>query len=185
MLTGKRVHLRLLEKGDLEKRVEWINDEDNIRTLLFDWPTSLAKTEAWFAKVVTDPTRVHFSFIDNQTNCLIGMTGMLNIDQKNQNAQIYLTIGDKSRRGERLPAEVHSMTLTYAFSELNLVKVYAYTLPANESARRIFTALGFTLDGVLRQHVYCRGIQQDLYVQSILREEWKQREINIPESESA
>lgn len=174
MLINARVYLRLLEKKDLPYRVEWINDAENIQNLLFDWPTSLAKTEKWFSNIVMDSTRVNFSIIDRKTDTLIGMTGLLNIDTKNRIAQLYITIGNKSYRGKKLPDEIIPLVLGYGFGELGLVKIYLYTLPNNEYGRRVYERNGFQADGVLRQHVFCRGKHQDLHVHSILKSEWAQ-----------
>lgn len=175
MLKGEHVYLRLLEKQDLTARVEWINDEENIQTLLFDWPTSVSKTEKWFGNVVMDVNKLHLSIVDKETNELIGMTGLLNIDRVNHHAQLYITIGNKKYRGRHLPDEVIPLVQEYGFRELELKKIYLYTLPNNARGRHVYERNGFQLDGVLRQHVYCRGQQQDLFVHSILKQDWEER----------
>ena len=175
MLKGKRCYLRLLSQADLPSRVEWINDEDNIRTLLFDWPTSLEKTTKWYQNTLFDNTKLNLSIVDIETDTLIGMTGLLNIDRVNHIAQLYITIGNKDYRGQRLPDEVIPLVLEYGFTELELKKIYLYTLPNNERGRHVYERNGFQLDGILRRQVYCRGEQQDLYVHSILKEEFEKR----------
>ena len=175
MLKGKTIYLRLLSQADLKDRVEWINDEENIQTLLFDWPTSYEKTLKWYNNVLFDSAKLHFSIVDRETDELIGMTGLLNIDRINHHAQLYITIGNRKYRGRRLPDEVIPLVLQYGFSELELKKIYLYTLPANERGRHVYERNGFRLDGILRQQVYCRGQQQDLYVHSILKTEFEER----------
>ncbi len=175
MLKGKTVYLRLLGQDDLKDRVAWINDEENIQTLLFDWPTSYEKTMKWFSNVVFDSTKLNLSIVDKETNELVGMTGLLNIDRINHHAQLYITIGNRNYRGRRLPDEVIPLVLEYGFTELELKKIYLYTLPNNERARHVYERNGFRHDGILRQQVYCRGKQQDLYVHSILKSEFEGR----------
>ena len=175
MLKGETIYLRLLSQDDLKDRVSWINDKENIQTLLFDWPTSIEKTQKWFSNVVFDNTKLNLSIVDKETNELIGMTGLLNIDRINHHAQLYITIGNKTYRNKRLPDEVIPLVLEYGFTELELKKIYLYTLPNNDRARHVYERNGFQLDGILRQQVYCRGKQQDLYVQSILKSEYEDR----------
>ncbi len=173
MLKGKTVYLRLLSQDDLKDRVSWINDEENVQTLLFDWPTSYEKTLKWYNNAIMDSSRLHFSIVDTETSELIGMTGLLNIDRINHHAQFYITIGNKKYRGKRLPDEAIPLVLEYGFSELELKKVYLYTLPNNERGRHVYERNGFKQDGILRQQVFCRGKQQDLYVHSILKTEFE------------
>ena len=175
MLKGKTVFLRLLGQEDLKDRVSWINDEENIQTLLFEWPTSIEKTQKWFGNAVLDSSKLHLSIIDIETNELIGMTGLLNIDRINHHAQLYITIGNKKYRNQHLPDEVIPLVLEYGFTELELKKIYLYTLPNNERGRHVYERNGFKQDGILRQQVYCRGKQQDLYVHSILKNEFEER----------
>lgn len=175
MLKGKTVYLRLLSQEDLKDRVTWINDEENIQTLLFDWPTSIDKTQKWFSNVVFDNSKMNLSIVDIATDELIGMTGLLNIDRINHHAQFYITIGNKKFRGRHLPDEVIPLVLEYGFTELELKKIYLYTLPNNERGRHVYERNGFKRDGILRQQVYCRGKQQDLYVHSILKNEFEER----------
>lgn len=171
-LKSENIYLRLLEKEDLKSRVDWINDEENIQTLLFDWPTSFAKTEKWFANTVMDPTKMHFSIVDIKNDVLVGMIGLLNIDRNNHHAQLYITIGNKQYRGKHIPDEVIPLMLEYGFRELDLSKIYLYTLPNNDRGRHVYERNGFQLDGILRKQVYCRGKQQDLFVHSILKDEF-------------
>ena len=175
MLKGKTVYLRLLGQEDLKDRVSWINDEENIQTLLFDWPTSIEKTQKWFSNVVFDNSKLNLSIVDIETDELVGMTGLLNIDRINHHAQLYITIGNKKYRGKHLPDEVIPLVLEYGFTELELKKIYLYTLPNNERGRHVYERNGFKQDGILRQQVYCRGKQQDLYVHSILKSEFEVR----------
>lgn len=175
MLKGKTVYLRLLSQDDLRDRVSWINDEENIQTLLFDWPTSYEKTLKWYNNVIFDNTKLNFSIVDKETDELIGMTGLLNIDRINHHAQIYMTIGNKKYRGRHVPDEVFPLVYEYGFTELELKKIYGYTLPNNDRVRHVAERNGLRFDGILRQHVYCRGKQQDLYVSSILKNEFEER----------
>ena len=115
------------------------------------------------------------SVVDTKTDELIGMTGLLNIDRINHHAQLYITIGNKKYRGKHLPDEIIPLVLEYGFSELKLKRIYLYTLPNNERGRYVYERNGLKLNGVLRQHVYCRGKQQDLYVHSILKTEFEGR----------
>jgi RimJ/RimL family protein N-acetyltransferase len=172
MLKSDRIYLRPLEKTDLQARVNWVNDEEIRRTLMFDWPLSLSKTEKWFQNQLMDDTKRNFSIIDRETDRLIGMTGLIDISIRHSRAQFYLTIGDKDYWGKRIPDESIPLILEYAFLELGLNRVYLYTIDDNEKARKVYLRNGFQPEGTLREHYFCVGRLQDLHVYSIIRSHW-------------
>ena len=173
-LTSTRIYLRGLEEEDLKLRPKWFNDPEINKTLLMDYPVSYATTLAWFKRIVSEQhhTRLDLSICEKETNRVIGMTGLLQIDRRNMNAQFYMTIGEKEYWGQHIPGEVIPMVLNYAFINLNLNKVYLWTITANKHARSVYEGYGFIQEALMEQHFYCRGGLQDIYQHRILREEW-------------
>lgn len=172
MYKNNDVIIKLIEKEDLEMRVKWINDPEIRSFLMFDWPTSKAKTEKWFNNQLLDDTKKNFTIFTEPNNKPIGMTGLIDINIKNRRAQFYLTIGEKEYWGKKIPDITIPMVLRYGFLELDLNKIYLYTLNNNERARRVYLRNGFKPEGVLKQHYYCVGNYQDLHMYGILREEY-------------
>lgn len=172
MIAGDIVSIRLLEKEDLSQRVRWLNDPAIYMTLLSDYPVSKARTLSWFDKNATDHTKKHFSIVDNSSGDLIGMTGFLQISQKNHHAQMYVTIGEKEYRGKGLARQVIQLLLRHGFSEMGLAKIFLWTLPNNQHARNIYEKIGFRKEGEFSEHVFCRGAQQNLIQHGITRSEF-------------
>ncbi len=172
MLNGERIFLRLIEREDLKKRVEWVNNPEIRQTLMFDWPLSLAKTEKWFQDQLINDTKRNFSIVYKENKELIGMTGLLDINIRHLRAQFYLTIGETSYHGKRLPDEIIPLVLEYGFIELGLNRIYLYTLNNNEKARQVYIRNGFELEGTLRSHYFCVGEYQDLQVMSVIKKDW-------------
>jgi diamine N-acetyltransferase len=177
MLLAERIYLRLLEKEDLKDRVSWFNNPDINKYLVSDYPVSLSKTEAWFQKSLFDQTKVNFSIVCRKTDELIGMTGLLQIDRKNSHAQMYITIGNQKFRGMKLPDEIIPTLLEYAFFELNLNKVYLWTIPINERGRKVYERNGFIKEAEMSDHLYCRGRYQMLIQHRILKSEFIKRDM--------
>ncbi|HPQ35352.1 MAG TPA: GNAT family protein [Tenuifilaceae bacterium] len=172
MLQGKTIFLRLIEREDLAKRVEWVNNPTTRQTLMFDWPLSIAKTEKWFQDQLMNDSKKNFSIIYKPNNSLIGMTGLIDINIRHLRAQFYLTIGENEYQGKRLPDEIIPLVLEYGFIELGLNRIYLYTLNNNEKARKVYERNGFVFEGTLRSHYFCVGDYQDLQVMSILKKDW-------------
>jgi len=172
MFDGEQIYLRPLEREDLPLRVKWINDPEIRRTLPFDYPVSLAKTEAWFAKALMDPTKRNFSIVERASGRVIGMAGLIEIEHKHQRAEFYVTIGEKEFWGRGIADEVIAILLHYGFTELNLHKVHLKTLSNNDRARRVYERNGFVQEGLLRAHFFHSGRFLDRYQYGILKSEW-------------
>jgi RimJ/RimL family protein N-acetyltransferase len=175
-LKGDRISLVLLEKEHLAKRAEYLNDPKVQKTLNFDFPTSLAKTEAWFSKNVLNANRVDFSFQSIDTGDVIGFGGLININQKARKAELYIFIGDKACWGKGFGRDGYKLLVNYGFAELGLDRVYLYQLAENSRAIKATEALGWYTEGLLRKDVWSHGELKDQYILSILRSEWENAE---------
>jgi RimJ/RimL family protein N-acetyltransferase len=172
-LHGKRISLQLLERDHLKKRVEFLNDSVVQKTLNFDYPTSLAKTEAWFSKNILASNRVDFAFIRNEDSEVVGFGGFININSKARKAELYIFIGNKSCWGKGFGRDGYKLLVNYGFAELGLERIYLYQLAENERAVRATSALGWKTEGLLRKDIWSHGELKDQYVLSILRDEWE------------
>jgi len=172
-LRGRRIALQLVERDHLKKRVEFLNDPDVQKTLNFDFPTSLAKTEAWFSKNVLASNRVDFAIVKNEGEVVIGFGGFININAKARKAELYIFIGDKSCWGKGFGRDGYKLLVNYGFAELGLERIYLYQLADNERAVKATAALGWKTEGLLRKDIWSHGELKDQFLLSILREEWE------------
>ncbi|MGA5363938.1 GNAT family N-acetyltransferase [Streptomyces purpurascens] len=62
---------------------------------------------------------------------------------------------------------------TYAFTELGLHRISAAIGPENTASIAVMEKLGFTREGVLRDHVFTNGAWRDSVLYSILEHEWQ------------
>ncbi|QUH18591.1 GNAT family N-acetyltransferase [Alkaliphilus sp. B6464] len=179
VLLGKSIYLKLVEREDLSKRVDWLNDTDIQRTLNYDYPTSIAKTEKWFDKVISDSHRRDFSVFLIEDNQYIGFCGLIDISYPVGKAELYITIGEKDTWGNGYGTEVYDVLMKYGFEELGLNKIYIHYLTYNQGTQKIMQKIGWQLEGLLRQDIYSHGKVADRYIASILKKDWaKKNEIS-------
>jgi len=173
MLSGNKIYFRSIEREDLVKRVEWINDPVVQATLHYDYPISLARTQKWFDNIVLDRSRVDFSIFILEPDEYIGFCGFLNIDRLVRKAELYMTIGNRTHWGKGFGSEAYKLLTNYGFLELGLNRIYGYQDIDNHAAFHIKEKLGWKREGILRQDLFAHGRICDRNVMSILREEWK------------
>ena len=65
----------------------------------------------------------------------------------------------------------------YLFLSKNIVRIQAGTHVENKASQKILERSGFKREGLVRKEMFVRGKWTDIYLYSILREEWKEPKI--------
>jgi RimJ/RimL family protein N-acetyltransferase len=180
MISGKRIRLRALEKSDLPAAVAWLNDPEVTENLLRDTPLSMDVEEKWYQDMLQRPAEEHVLaiewMVDNDWQ-FIGTTGLHHVDWKNRIGEFGIMIGDKNQWGKGLGYDATVLMLRFAFHYLNLNKVFLYAIETNTRGIRVYEKAGFIHEGRLRQDIHKNGRYLDVFVMSVLRDEWKDIEI--------
>ncbi|MEK7567027.1 MAG: GNAT family protein, partial [Patescibacteria group bacterium] len=92
----------------------------------------------------------------------IGTAGLHEIDWKNKNARIGITIFNEKFHGQGYAREIISLLQEQAFNWLCLKKVFMNFRPNNEKMRRIAAVLGYREVGILKSEYFWRGEWLDL-----------------------
>ncbi len=170
--------VRRLEFEDLSARTLWFNDSEVYGQMSVDFPCSVADTQHWFLSNRLNPKRRDFCFLiegQDKSNELAAMGGLTDIEPHHMHAELYIVV-KPSLIGRGYGQKAILWLCNYGFIELGLMRIYLHTLEGNARARSLYECLGFTVEGVLRQHVHHRGRFENRYVQSLLRHEWKNKE---------
>lgn len=175
ILKGSRIILVPLEKRHLSKRAEFINDPAVQATLNFDYPTSIAKTEAWFSKNLLVSNRMDFA-IESLSGDVIGFGGYININKVVRKAELYIFIG-KAHWIKGYGREAYKLITNYGFIELGFNRVYGYQLGNNDKALNSVKRIGWSVEGFLRDDIYSHGEVKGRSVVAILRDEWAENPI--------
>ena len=171
MLEGKTVNLRIVEKEDLPLLSEWFNSPDftgiynplvaqkSKRDIEKDYE-KLGSEKAWFLITKKDETRIGYMGM--------GLVGP------------YWEIGYvliPNERGKGYCTEAVQIVSDYLFMSKDIVRIQATTHMENVASQKILEKAGFQREGRIRKGMFAWGSWVDLYLYSILREEWKEPKI--------
>ena len=172
MIKGDRIYLRLMEMADVPYKVSWINDDEVRESLNFTFPISIISTEQWLRNVCQKADRKDFIVCDlNDTP--FGYAGLLNIDLNNKKAQSYMGIGRKDYWRKGYGYEIKLTLLKYAFSSLNLNKVYSFHHEDNYAMININKKLGGHIEGILREDIVLpNNVIKNNVIMSVLRKDF-------------
>lgn len=182
IIYGERIRLRAVERDDLKKYHEWLNDPEVTRGLALYLPLSMVDEENWFdAMTKRDPNEKPFAIEikKRKTWKLIGNCGFHNIEAQNRCGEVGIVIGDKTEWNKGYGAEAMTLLQRHGFETLNLNRVYLRVYADNVRAVRAYEHAGFVLEGRLRQAHYKYGKYEDVLLMGVLRSEWNIRQKKI------
>lgn len=179
MICGKRIRFRAIERSDLARCQEWLNDPEVLEGLAHIVPLSSLDEEHWFEGAMQRgkeerPLAIEVQEGDDWRH--VGNIGFLNLEWTPRAAELGIFIGDKSLWNKGYGTEAVELLLEHGFQTLNLNRIYLHVFANNLRARRSYEKVGFVLEGTLRQAVYRHGQYIDLLVMSVLRAEWTARQ---------
>lgn len=101
---------------------------------------------------------------------IAGYAGLNNIDMDRGQAELRFWVGrGVARRSDAV--EWAMATVEFAWTELNLRRVYALQLSRHPLAGRVLAAVGMQPEGLVRKRVYKGGLVEDLLCWGIARSE--------------
>lgn len=118
------------------------------------------------------PSNQYFIIKAKGTTTKVGLARITDIDYLNNNAAIGLDIFSSHRR-QGWGATSFPVIVKYAFEELGMNHLWLCVLDTNEAAEKIYLQAGFSVEGVLRNHIFRPDGYHDYIVMGLLREEWE------------
>jgi RimJ/RimL family protein N-acetyltransferase len=168
LLEGKLVNLRTAEKDDASLIARWWSDQK-------------------YLGEYQDPIKVPKDRIEK--NLLEGKTFFFIIEKKNGSKIGHVTGGKRGRsieigfalvpneRGKGYGKEAIQIMVDYLFLSKDIVRIQSSTDTRNLASHKVLEKVGFIKEGTMRKTHYAKGEYKDLFLYSILREEWKEPKI--------
>ena len=164
MIVHGQVFLRPAERDDLPLFVRWFDDARTSRTLSAVAPMSLAMEEDWFERTVANQGRdgYHFVICRLEDDRPIGTIGLFELDLRNGNAGLGISIGDPEDTGRGYGTDAMRALVGWAFDMLRLERIWLDVYAFNPRARVVYERLGFVHEGTLRHGAFRFGEHVDL-----------------------
>lgn len=158
ILTGNKVSLRPIERGDLEKLNQWKNDEAVYQNLGGGFmPVSIHIQEKWMDSLMDTTGNNKRFMIETHEGEAIGMIGLYSINWIHRTCELGIFIGEKEQQGKGYGKEAYQLLERFAESYLNLRKIKAFVVADNASATKMYDRLGFRKAGELLKERYING----------------------------
>ena len=98
----------------------------------------------------------------------IGQVGLLDRNDGNKNAELYIVIGEANFRGKGLGKEALKFIRDYAFNDLKLHRIQCHVHADNIRAVKLYEKFGFKHEGLLKENIFHNGKYTDELVMALL-----------------
>ncbi|WP_167578557.1 GNAT family N-acetyltransferase [Jeotgalibacillus proteolyticus] len=173
LLENENIKLGPVLEDEFEKIAGWYWHESLVRRLdasPYRFRTAEELKKWWLEK---DDAARRFGIRLNDTNALIGFVEIDGILWNHRNAWVSIAIGESAEWGKGYGKEAMECCIRYAFLELNLHRLQLTVFSYNESAIRLYAALGFVKEGAHREFIERNGKKYDMLLYGLLRSEWQ------------
>ncbi len=173
-LQTERLRLRPFVSDDAETIARLVGASDIAATTIsIPHSYSLSAAKTWIASLphlYRTGSAVHFAVCLLESKELIGSFALREINVKYANAELEFWIGhDWQRQGYAL--EALQEIVQFAFSQLELHRIYACYLATDQVSAQFLTKQGFVQEGILRDAVLGEGGYQDVAMAAVIAEE--------------
>jgi len=169
------VVLRPLEVSDIDTLYAWSVDIE--LNVLAGWgrPRSRDAFHEKHERRIREPEDDLVVLGVEREGRLAGYAQLALIDRVERRAAVAIVLGDKATWGRGVGRTALRILADYAFTALNLERLYAEVYGFNLRSQRLMERVGFRREGVLRQHETHNGARQDVHIFGLLKAESYQR----------
>lgn len=169
--------MRELERKDIKSINRWRNDPELIAYLGAPFRfINMDVDVEWFETYMKNRANiVRCAIVRQDEDEILGLVTLSAIDFLNQSAELHIMIGSKLEQNSGAGTFAIRKMLDHAFYNLNLQRVELLVLVDNKRAQHVYEKCGFQREGMKRQSTYKHGKFHDMYIYSILRQEYINR----------
>ena len=164
--------LRPLEREDLR----FVHELDNNETVMHYWFEE--PYEAFVELADLYDRHIHDQserrFIAETAGERVGLVELVEINHIHRRAEFQIIIAP-AHQGKGYATAATRLAMDYAFTVLNLYKLYLIVDCANERAVKVYAKLGFTEEGRLREEFFVDGEYRDVLRMAMFQPEYLRR----------
>lgn len=161
---------RLLEKRDLLKRVEIMNNPLVYNTMHYSIPITIERTLQWFEDNKNNDTRRDFVLENNGE--IVAMNGLTGRDSVINKVETYSFV-DPLQQGKGFGSIALLLQAGYAFDRWDIQKIWCFSDEDNIASHTIHRKVGFVKEGELRREVMKNGCFISRFYFGMLRDDFR------------
>ncbi len=177
VLEGASVRLEPLEaQWHTEPLWQAIEGHDDLWTYLGEGPfTEEAAFRKQLEKEEASKDPLYFAIVDQATDRCVGRCALMRIEPADRVIEVGNVLFSPLLQRTRMATEAMFLLARHIFDDLGYRRYEWKCHSFNEPSRRAAIRLGFTYEGIFRQHKIIKGRNRDTAWYSMLDSEWPAR----------
>lgn len=176
LIVDDIIALELIDHRHAEELNQLVNINRQHLRVWLPWVDHMRSIEDFKKYIISSKQRYanqsEMGYVIMAEQIMIGRVGMYNIDLTNKSASIGYWL-DKQCLGKGIITRCCKAIIKDGFSRLQLNRIEIRAALENYKSQAIPERLGFRREGIIRQGEFVNSQFVDLYVYSILKEEWE------------
>lgn len=161
--------LREMDESHLEIILTWRNQDFVRKVMYHDEIIPLEDHRQWFQRTLNDKAKVvKILYFDHVPLGLV----QFHSDEKNRRCEWGFYIGEE-KRPKGMGKVLGLLGLDFAFNNLGVRKVCGEVLSHNPKSIQFHQAMGFQIEGKLKEHLEKNGEYLDIYLFALFSDQWK------------
>lgn len=171
ILETERTILRKITREDENDMFEYCSDEE------------VAKYTTWYEHKEIEDTRVFIHMVldqyhhqqvapwgieDKLSGKLIGTCGFVYWNTNHSRAELGYALS-RTYWGKGYMSEVVKKMIEFGFTKMELVRIEARCHLENIGSWRVMEKAGMQFEGILRKHLFAKGVHEDVKMYSIIK----------------
>lgn len=174
VLETKRLILRKVTKEDANSILDYLSDEEVMKYYGLEPFKSIndALDEiSWYQSIHNNKTGIRWGITLKEQGIVVGSCGFHNSVSQHFRTEIGFEL-NKEQWGKGVAVEAVEAIINYGFEHMNFQRIEALIEPPNLSSQKLVEKLGFIREGLLRNYEFTRDKFDDLYMYSLLRQDY-------------
>lgn len=181
MIIHEDIGIRPVERRDIEALRHIRNDQTTAKQLTDAQLISPAAQQAWFEGLATARDRAFYTVVKLDRDAalpivseadVIGLVRTSDIDKTNRSICMGADVA-LAWRGKGYGTQIYRAFMRYLFNDLAYHRVWLLVLDTNTVGQRLYTNVGFRVEGVHRKAIWRDGAWHDYVVMGILDDEYR------------
>jgi [ribosomal protein S5]-alanine N-acetyltransferase len=174
VLETERLALRKITKDDANSILKYLSNEEVMKYYGLEPFKSIndALDEiSWYESIQSSKSGIRWGITLKEQGVVIGSCGFHNMVSNHFRTEIGFELS-KEQWGKGIAFEAVEAIISYGFQQMNFQRIEALIEPPNLSSQKLVEKLGFIKEGLLRSYEFTRGKFDDLYMYSLLKQDY-------------